>query len=58
MSVYVPQRKGDQHREGHSAFLARSGKVACPVAVTERFKFLLQSSSAHAFPLVRRSVKA
>ena len=28
--------KNDQHREGHTAVLARSGKVTCPVAVTER----------------------
>ena len=56
MSVYVPQRKNDQYREGHTAFLARTGKVTCPVAVTERLiKLLPQSSSA--FPLVRRIVK-
>ena len=59
MSLYLPQRKNDQHKEGHIAFHARSGKVICPVAVTERFtKLLPQSSSAHAFPLVRRIVKA
>ena len=36
MSVYVPQRKNDQHREGHTPFLVRTGKVTCPVTVTER----------------------
>ncbi|CAH3035005.1 unnamed protein product [Porites lobata] len=57
MSVYLPQRKNDQYREGHTAFLARTGKVTCPVAVTERLiKLLPQSSSA--LPLVRRIVKA
>ena len=59
MSVYVPQRKNDQYRYrvGHTAFLARTGKVTCPVAVTERLiKLLPQSFSA--FPLVRRIVKA
>ena len=57
MSVYVPQRKNDQYREGHTAFLARTGKVTCPVAVTKRLiKLLPQSSSA--FPLVRSIVKA
>ena len=30
--------KNDQHREGHTAVLARSGKVTCPVAVTERLE--------------------
>ena len=59
MSVNMPQRKNDQHWEGHIAFLARSGKVTCPVAVTERLiKLLPQSSSAHASPLVRRTIKA
>ena len=49
--------KSDQHGEGHTAFLARSGKVTCPVAVTERLvKLLPQSSSA--FPYVRRIMKA
>ena len=55
MSVYVPQGKNDQYLEGHTAFLARTDKVTCPVAVTERLiKLLPQSSSA--FPLVRRIV--
>ena len=50
MSVYLPQRKNDQYREGHTAFLARTGKVTCPVAVTERLiKLLPQSSSAFPF---------
>ena len=49
--------KNDQHIEGHTAFLARSGKVTCPVAVTERLVNLLPNSSS-AFSLVRRNVKA
>ena len=54
---FVPQRKNYQHREGHTAFLARTNKVTCPVAVTERLiKLLPQSSSA--LPLIRRIVKA
>ena len=57
MSVNVPHRKNDQYREGHTAFLARTGKVTGPVAVTERLiKLLPQSSSA--FPFVLRIVKA
>ena len=49
--------KNDQHRKGHTAVLARSGKVTCPVAVTERLvKLLPQSSSS--FPLVRKIMKA
>ena len=37
MSVYVPQRKNDQYWEGYTAFLARTGTVTCPVAVTKRY---------------------
>ena len=56
MSVYVPQPKNEQYREGDTAFLARTGKVTCPVAVTERLiKLLPQSSSA--FPSVLRIVQ-
>ena len=36
MSVYVAKRKNDQYREGHTSYLARSGKSTCPVAITER----------------------
>lgn len=57
ISVYLPQRKNDQYHFDHTAFLAKTGKVTCHVAVTERLiKLLPQSSSA--FPLVRRIVKA
>ena len=53
MSVYVPQRKNDQYQY----FLLESGKVTCPVAVTERLiKRLPQSSSS--FSLNRRIVRA
>ena len=55
MSVYVPQRKNDQYREGHTDFLARTDKVTYPVAVTER---LIKPQSSSSFPLVRRIVGA
>ena len=35
MSVYVPQRKNDQYREGHTAFLARTGKVIQNVKISQ-----------------------
>ena len=54
---YVPQRKNDQYLEGHTAFLARTGKVTRPVAVTEQLIKLLPQSS-FAFPLVCRIIKA
>ena len=39
MSLFVPKRKNDQIREGHTSVIARSGKLTCPVAVTERLVF-------------------
>ena len=57
MSIYVAERKNDQFREGHTSYLARSGKSSCPVSITERIiKGLSQSNSS--FPLVRRIVKS
>ena len=57
MSIYVAKRKNDQFREGHTSYLARSGKSSCPVSVTARIvKGLSQSDSS--YPLVRRIVKS
>ena len=57
MTIYVAKRKNDQYREGHTSYLARSGKFTCPVSVTEKIlKVLPQSSKS--FPLVRRIVKS
>ena len=36
MTIYVAKRKNDQYREGHTSYLARSGKPTCPVSVTEK----------------------
>ena len=36
MCIFVPKRNNDQIREGHTSAIARSGKLTCPVAVTER----------------------
>ena len=36
MSVFISQRKNDQFREGHTSVIARSNKISCPVAITER----------------------
>ena len=55
--LFMYLRKNDQYWEGQTAFLARTGKVTCPVAVTERLNKLLSQSSS-AFPLVCRIVKA
>ena len=60
-AFFALTRLGIQHfvmsQYGHTAFFARTGKVTCPVAVTERLiKLLLQSSSS--FTLVHRTVKS
>ena len=58
MSVFVPKRKNDQYREGHTSLLARSHKATCPVSITERLLKLLLLSSESSSPLVRRIVKS
>ena len=58
MSVFIPKRKNDQYREGHTSFLARSYKATCPVAISERLLKLVPSSSESSAPIVRRIVKS
>ena len=58
MSVFIPKRKTDQYREGHTSLTARSHKSTCPVAITERLLKLLHSSSESSALLVRRIVKS
>ena len=57
MSVFIPKRKNDQYREGHTSLLARSQKATCPVSITERLLKLLPLSSESSSALVRRIVK-
>ncbi|XP_071945793.1 uncharacterized protein, partial [Antedon mediterranea] len=45
MAVFIAKRKNDQFREGHSVFIARSGKPTCPVAMAERYIAALGVSS-------------
>ena len=58
MSVFIPKRKNDQYREGHTSLLARSRKATCPVSITERLLKLLPLSSESSSLLVRRIVKS
>ena len=51
MSVFIPKRKNNQYREGHTSLIARSHKSTCPVAITERLLKLLPSSSESSAPL-------
>ena len=36
MSVFISQRKNDQFCEGHTSVIARSNKISCPVAITQK----------------------
>ena len=57
MSIYVAKRKNDQYWEGHTSYLARSGKSTCPVSITGRIiKVLSQSNPL--YPFDRRIVKS
>ena len=56
VSVFIPKRKNDQYREGHTSLLARSHKATCPVCITERLLKLLPSFTKSSSPLVRRIV--
>ena len=48
-------RKNDQHRDGHTSMLARSGKITCPVSITEKIMSLLPSThKSQMAPIIRR----
>ena len=56
MSIRVPERKYDKYRHGHTLSIARSGKVTCPVSMTEKLLSLLPPGSNKLLPLLRRIV--
>ena len=41
LSILISNRKNDQHCDGHTSILARSGKITCPVSITEKIMSLL-----------------
>ena len=57
MSIFVPKRKNDQIREGHTSAIAKSGKLTCPVAITEKLISLLPEPKNPHCPLIRRIIK-
>ena len=57
MSIFVSKRKNGQFREGHISIIARSGKVSCPVSITERLLVLLASPKESHSPVLRRVVR-
>ena len=36
MTIFCPKRKNDQRSRGHTIYFARSGKITCPVSITEK----------------------
>ena len=36
MSIFMPKRKNDQYREGHTSLIYRSKIMTCPVGIAER----------------------
>ena len=36
MTIFVPKRKNDQHRNSHSVDVAMSGKISCPVLLAKK----------------------
>ena len=59
LSIFISSRKNDQHRDGHTSIIARSGKVTCPVSITEKIMSLLPSTrKSQLAPIVRRVVNS
>ena len=56
MSAFISQRKNDQFRESHTSVIARSNKISCPVAITERILSLLPDAKDSCFTVLGRIV--
>ena len=52
MSIFCPKRKNDQRSQGHFFYFARSGKITCPVSITEKMLSKLPDNPVQ--PLVCR----
>ena len=58
LPISISSRKNDQHRDGLTSILVRSGKITCPVSITEKIMSLLPSThKSQMAPIVRRVVK-
>ena len=58
LSIFISSRKNEQHRDGHTSILARSGKITCSVSITEKIMSLLPSThKSQMAPIVRIVVK-
>ena len=56
MIIFIPKRKNDQYREGHFGDIYKSGKVACPVSITQKLVYLLPDKKDSPFPVIRRII--
>ena len=52
MSLYIPKRKNDKYRQGHTVYIARTGNATCPVAMCERYIAMLGISAKPSHPLI------
>lgn len=58
MEVFVPSRKNDQFRKGHTAHVARGQTAACPVRLAELWvKASLQAGCPRLAPVFRHLIK-
>ena len=57
MTISVRKRKNDHYREGHTVYIAKSGKVTCSVTTTRRLLVHLTGSISET-PLIRKIVKS
>ena len=56
MIIFIPKRKNDQYREGHFSNIYKSGKVTCPVSITQKLVYLLPDEKDYPFPVIRRII--
>ena len=48
MTIFVPQRKNDQYKKGHTVYILRLSGSTCPVSITENYlKMLPEDSDQH-----------
>ena len=52
MSVFIPRRKNDIYRQGHTVFISRTGNSTCPVAMSERYIRMLGIHDKPSHPVV------
>ena len=53
MTVYLKKCKNNQYRKGHTSVIARSRKITCPVAITEKLLSLLPDEQNSCYPVIQ-----